>query len=596
MPYGQILEIMVALILTGAAPERPMIHSGPVVILEIWLLKAACWYLLCFYFLKKQEKNRPFHRLQFWEWMALLPFVLDLYFLNINLFFQKLSSFLGLSCIREILGMFLFFFYLVAVWYAEVRTKGEKNILVQNVYSRLRLLLPVLVPYFLLILAADILSKLPIPFIKSWFSSKYSSAILFLLFILFFLFLLPSLIIRLWNCSPLPASDLRKRIDHVLEKQGIKFSDIMLWSTGESMACTAAVMGILPGFRYILLTPCLIRFLQPEEIEAVIAHEVEHVRRKHILWYVILLVCYSAVLYRLSDPLVTWLLSNSSLTRLFLVADEVPGPVLSLLGAIPLAILIVLYFRFLIGYFMRNFERQADMAAFKVHGHPFFLINALKKVAFLSGIDPTKPNWHHYSISERIVFLEKAYQNPQLLSKHNHRLNTIRFAFMAVICFLLLLPSALPTKTWKSRAHSNLLLLYYEELLQRDEKNPKFYLVLGEIAFEKKKYREAELAYRKVLKIQPDNPEALNNLAWLYIKSDDPDFKRPKEALLLAMQAARTKPEPFILDTLAECFFQNGYTRRALQTEMEALSKAKTNRNYYKKQVERFKNAIGKDS
>ena len=588
MPYGQILEIMVALILVSGAPEQPASQISPAASFSLWFLKACFWYLLCLSVFKKRSGGR-LSKVELWEWAALLPFIADIYFLNVNLLFARISSFFGMEALKEILGIILFFFYLSLVWSTGLRTGKGKPLFNKTVYPRLRLLAPVVIPYFFLMLLIDLLKRLPLPLIKSWLHSDYSSFVLFILFLFFFLFLLPPLIVKLWKCSPLPPSELRRRIALVLKSLGMTFSDIMLWTTGETMACTAAVMGIVPGFRYILLTPCLTRFLLPEEIEAVIAHEVEHVRRRHILWYVIFLAGYSAVLYRLADPLITWLLSNPEIIKFLLLMDEIPAPFLSLLSALPIGILIILYFRFIIGYFMRNFERQADMAAFRVHGHPFFLINALKKVAVLSGINPEKPNWHHFSIAERINFLESAYANPAQLSEHNLKLNRSRAVFLIAACLLFLMPSVLPTKTWETRVHSNILQLYYEKLVQKDERNPRLYLALGEIAFGQKRYREAELAYKKALKMEPGNAEALNNLAWLYIKSEDPDFRRPKEALLMAMEAARIKPEPFILDTLAECLFQNGYTSQALNAEKEALEKAHRNRNYYKRQMERFK-------
>ena len=43
---------------------------------------------------------------------------------------------------------------------------------------------------------------------------------------------------------------------------------------------TAAVMGLIKKFRYILVTQGLLQMLEPEEIDAVIAHEIGHVKKK----------------------------------------------------------------------------------------------------------------------------------------------------------------------------------------------------------------------------------------------------------------------------------------------------------------------------
>ena len=52
-------------------------------------------------------------------------------------------------------------------------------------------------------------------------------------------------------------------------------------------------MGILPGLRYILLTPALIETMSREELEAVIAHEIGHVKKYHLLLYICLIAGFS---------------------------------------------------------------------------------------------------------------------------------------------------------------------------------------------------------------------------------------------------------------------------------------------------------------
>ena len=68
---------------------------------------------------------------------------------------------------------------------------------------------------------------------------------------------------------------------------------------------------------------------------------------------------------------------------------------------------------------------------------------------------------------------------------------------------------------------------------------------------------------KAVLDFLPDSPAAENNLAWIYATTDDPQFRKPAEALVLARRAAQSSPYPNsdFLDTLAE----------ALATETHAL-------------------------
>lgn len=72
-------------------------------------------------------------------------------------------------------------------------------------------------------------------------------------------------------------------------------------------------------------------------------------------------------------------------------------------------------------------------------------------------------------------------------------------------------------------------------------------LYLGNLLFAQEKYGEAEDEYRAALKAQPDNPEALNNLAWLLHSRR----KNPEEAEALAARAVALDPaRPAFRDTL----------------------------------------------
>ena len=51
------------------------------------------------------------------------------------------------------------------------------------------------------------------------------------------------------------------------------------------MMVNACVTGILPGFRYVLLSDALIESLTPLEIAAVFGHEIGHVAHRHFLYF-----------------------------------------------------------------------------------------------------------------------------------------------------------------------------------------------------------------------------------------------------------------------------------------------------------------------
>ena len=51
------------------------------------------------------------------------------------------------------------------------------------------------------------------------------------------------------------------------------------------MMVNACVTGILPRFRYVLLTDALVDSLTPHEIAAVFGHEIGHIAHRHLLYF-----------------------------------------------------------------------------------------------------------------------------------------------------------------------------------------------------------------------------------------------------------------------------------------------------------------------
>ena len=72
-------------------------------------------------------------------------------------------------------------------------------------------------------------------------------------------------------------------------------------------------------------------------------------------------------------------------------------------------IVFLIYFRFIFGYFMRNFERQADTYVYALFHSAKPLISTFEKIAATSGEHPDRPNWHHFSITKRIEYVITSY-------------------------------------------------------------------------------------------------------------------------------------------------------------------------------------------
>jgi cellulose synthase operon protein C len=78
-------------------------------------------------------------------------------------------------------------------------------------------------------------------------------------------------------------------------------------------------------------------------------------------------------------------------------------------------------------------------------------------------------------------------------------------------------------------------------------------------------FAAARAAYEALVKVAPDDAEALNNLANVLLQSNDPG------ALAYANQALAKKPEaPYIIGTAGWAAFKAGQTDRALQLLRDA--------------------------
>ncbi len=69
------------------------------------------------------------------------------------------------------------------------------------------------------------------------------------------------------------------------------------------------------------------------------------------------------------------------------------------------------------------------------------------------------------------------------------------------------------------------------------KKLPAAYEYMGNVCFEKKDIRGAEKYYKKAIEKQPADPDAYNNLAWLYYT----EKKKMDDALKLALTATSLK-------------------------------------------------------
>lgn len=213
----------------------------------------------------------------------------------------------------------------------------------------------------------------------------------------------PVLLRRAWRASTLGAGPLRSRILGVCDAHGVRPRDVVVWFAGSGVA-NAAVLGLVPGLRYIVMTSTLLERFPAEEVEAVAAHEVGHVRCNHMFWLGLSVLSTVAIVGAAADALVlrAW-------------GGDPPATLMGRGGVLALAGVTLATGLGVLGWVSRRFERQADAFAVRhasgarrrgpaVRVTPeavAAMTSALGRVAAVNGVSPERWTWRHGSIASR---------------------------------------------------------------------------------------------------------------------------------------------------------------------------------------------------
>jgi STE24 endopeptidase len=266
----------------------------------------------------------------------------------------------------------------MGLWWAQFpadRALREQNILIQlneglpmqpppsfwtyfGVNLRLQLLFS-LAPAIILLALHDVLTlALPpvfhrIPFLNGWEDAGEAMIALPMLAVL--MIVSPEILRRVLHTEPLADCPLRRRMTEIAERHGVRFKDVLLWKTQHQMG-NGAVMGLVPWFRYVLLSDLLLETMPDEQIEAIFAHEIGHVVHRHFLW---LMGTVATIMFILTGPgqIVADGMESLHRSHVWLV-ESVQAVVLLGAGAG--------IFALVFGYVSRKFERQADVFAARV--------------------------------------------------------------------------------------------------------------------------------------------------------------------------------------------------------------------------------------
>ncbi len=600
--YGSVLTFLIAIAIQALAPRGASAEWTLAEAAHQLLYPLAAWAALRIRF--RRLMSRALHNeaearslraefsgmVQSYQGVMLVPFALLQY---ATCYPDLISRPLGVhsAALGSAAGVLPFVLLLGILWWEAYPLQGV--LLGRNgtrpgfVLAHGRMEFPVLLPWLALMGLLDLLAEV-------WpaaYAALEANPLLQLLYAPLFLALvgifLPVLVKAMWGCEPVPPGPLRDHLEGLCTGLRLRVREILFWPLLEGRVMTAGIVGLLPRFRYLLLTPALVEVLSPAEVDGVVAHESGHVHHRHLWCYLLFFVgyvCLAAIFFRLSEAGIAWwgIADPEALRR--------PRASLYTSAAMTVGLLALLfaYFRFLFGAVSRAFERQADAYALEATGRPEPLVSALERVSFHSGDIRDLPSWHHGSIAERVEFLLSAARDPEILARHHRRVRRLTFLFALGV-----LGSAGVAVALHSGPVDRELNRFVAErgLLHRVAQTPgsaSSWFLLGSLYQELGRESEAESAYQEAIRLSPGHAEALNNLAWLYVTAENWELYRPERSLALAEKAAGLTRSPHVLDTLAEARWRVHDREGALRAIDEALALVPENPGYYLRQREKF--------
>ena len=594
MIYNNLIYFLTAIFLFSMAdtpikPTFPVWQALPLVLLILFLFDRFVRSV----FRKNRAKQSVgyFKAEKYSAIAALLAYTLLVFPLDLRYYLSFLSFGNSIPALVNIGGLVVFLTLFVVIWR---RARESYEIVFARRYrpvvfilSNIKANLPIVIPWMILTLCYDLISFIEWPWLQQIIASPWGDVLFFGTFLLFVFIFFPPLVKKLWGCKKIEDGPLREHLNDFCKRQNFS-AELYIWPLFEGRVITAGVMGVIPGLRYILITPALLETMSMDELDSVMAHEIGHVKRFHLILYVLLIGSFAVSAGILGEPLFYYFFAKDFFYNVVSFTGFSPDTLRNVFVAVPSLLFLLLFFRYIFGYFMRNFERQADLHVIPVLGNSSAIISAFEKIAILSGNIRDQPSWHHFGIGQRIDFLKSCEKKPELIPRHHRKVR------LSLLVYGILLASALIFSQRLSFEES--ISVYDEKYTRADllynahqEEYPAHWLFFaGNYLLEHKLENRAMIAFDLAIDIAPDQPDILNNYAWTLLTSKEVALRDPDKALELARRAAELDPSGIILDTLATAMWANGYIEEAVNTEQKALLADPEKALYYQSQINRF--------
>jgi len=225
-------------------------------------------------------------------------------------------------------------------------------------------------------------------------------------FSVFFAMFYTTLIVPIFNkLTPLPQGDLRTAIEDFSKTTGFKLKNIYSIDGSKRSTKANAYFSGLGHKKTIVLFDTLIDLLSPQEVVAVLAHEIGHYQKKHIIKSLFLSLLTTAVFLFLLQLMLKYPIFSQALG-----VEQFKLHVSLIVFGILLSPFSTFWDIFKNSMY-RKFEYQADNFA-KNHNYSQELISSLKKLSLnnLSNLTPHKLNvilnYSHPPLLERIKNLK----------------------------------------------------------------------------------------------------------------------------------------------------------------------------------------------
>ena len=195
-------------------------------------------------------------------------------------------------------------------------------------------------------------------------------------FQLLMLVLYPKLILPWFNkLTPLAEGDLRTQLLALAERAGFRARTIQVMDGSKRSAHSNAFFTGFGRFRRIVLYDTLVAQLTPEELAAVLAHEIGHYKRGHVPK----MLAVAAVLQFGGFALIAWLARSGWFNGAFGFSAGELTPTFLLFGL--LSGLVTFWFAPIFNVLSRRHEYEADAFARQAMGGSAPIVNALRKLA-----------------------------------------------------------------------------------------------------------------------------------------------------------------------------------------------------------------------